>query len=62
METTTNVEETRKVVEEYLGYSLTEENSSTEFTGSTLSKNFYNQLILAMIISLFNNSGAFTLA
>ena len=31
--------------------SKTEENSSTEFTGSTLSKNFYNQLILAMIIS-----------
>jgi|SRR3989338_2074209 len=51
LETTTNAEETRKVVEEYLGYSLTEENSSTEFTGSTLSKNFYNQLILAMIIS-----------
>ncbi len=38
-------------IEQTLGYKLTEENSSTEFTGPSLSQNFYKQLILALIIS-----------
>lgn len=38
-------------VEKILGYQLTEENSSIEFTGSSLSGNFYKQLIAALIIS-----------
>lgn len=34
-----------------LGYQLTKENSTTEFTGSSLSSNFYRQLVIAMIFS-----------
>jgi preprotein translocase subunit SecF len=43
--------ELTKIIETELGYSLTEENSSTEFTGSSLSGNFYKQLIFALILS-----------
>lgn len=42
---------TRQVLEDYLGYPLTEENSSFEFTGSTLSGNFYQQLLIALLIA-----------
>lgn len=42
---------TRYVLENYLGYTLTPENSSFEFTGSSLSNSFYNQLILALFFS-----------
>jgi len=38
-------------IEKILGYKLTKENSSTEFTGPSLSKSFYNQLLLALAIS-----------
>jgi len=38
-------------IEKALGYKLTKENSSTEFTGPSLSKSFYNQLLLALLIS-----------
>ncbi len=38
-------------IEEYLGYELTQENSSIEFTGSILSENFYKQLLLAILIA-----------
>ena len=41
----------KKAVEDVLGYNLTEDNSSIVFTGSTLSANFYKQLIIALIIS-----------
>lgn len=44
-------EELKAAVEKALGYELTEDNSSMEFTGPTLSSNFYNQLIIALIIS-----------
>jgi len=40
-------------IEKVLGYNLTEENSSTEFSGSTLSQGFYKQLIIALIIAFF---------
>lgn len=36
---------------ESLGVDLTEENSSTEFTGPSLSNSFYKQLIIALFIS-----------
>jgi preprotein translocase subunit SecF len=38
-------------VENILGYNLTEDNSSIEFTGPSLSQGFYKQLIIALIIS-----------
>jgi len=51
IETKTNGAETKKILEEYLGYSLNEENSSFEFTGSTLSESFYRQLLIAMLFA-----------
>ncbi|HJX50226.1 MAG TPA: protein translocase subunit SecF [Candidatus Nanoarchaeia archaeon] len=41
----------RQVLEEYLGYELNGENSSFEFTGATLSENFYKQLLIALLIA-----------
>jgi len=43
--------ELKKAVEEFTGYKLTEDNSSTEFSGSSLSESFYKQLIIAMLIA-----------
>ena len=37
------------VLEDYLGFKLTEENSSMEFTGSSLSQDFYAQLQIALV-------------
>jgi len=51
LETKSSVEETRSVLEEYLGYELTEENSSIEFTGSSLSESFYRQLLIAILFA-----------
>lgn len=51
VETQSEEKETRAVLEEFLGYKLTTENSSFEFTGSTLSENFYNQLLIALLIA-----------
>ena len=51
IETSTSSEEIKPVIEKLLNYELNEENSSIEFTGSSLSKNFYKQLIIALIIS-----------
>ena len=51
VETTASVESVQQALEEYLGYQLTIENSSIEFTGSLLSSSFYKQLRLAVIIS-----------
>ena len=42
---------TKEVLENYLGYELTGENSSFEFTGSTLSESFYKQLLIAILIA-----------
>ena len=41
----------KTAVEEVIGYKLDDSNSSTEFTGSSLSSSFYKQLIIAIIIS-----------
>jgi len=44
-------DQTRQVLENYLGYKLTEENSSFEFTGSSLSESFYKQLLIAILFA-----------
>ena len=44
-------EELKKEIEDVLGYKLDDKNSSIEFTGPSLSENFYKQLILALVIS-----------
>ncbi len=38
-------------LENYLGYGLTQENSSVEFTGSSIGEGFYRQLRIAIIIA-----------
>ncbi len=48
IETRTSPEETKKILEEYLGYELNNENSSFEFTGAVLSESFYKQLLVAI--------------
>ncbi|MFH1500751.1 MAG: protein translocase subunit SecF [archaeon] len=51
VETSLDSNETKTILQDYLGFDLTEENSSIEFTGSTLSASFYKQLRLAIIIA-----------
>lgn len=51
IETSAKPEEIKPVLEKVLGYKLTTENSSIEFTGPSLSKSFYKQLIVALLIS-----------
>lgn len=51
IETTADAEVARDVLEEYLGYTLTDENSSIEFTGASLSESFYKQLIIAVLVA-----------
>ena len=50
IETTSDKNQTKTVLEEYLGYRLIDgENSSFEFTGSALGESFFAQLVLAII-------------
>lgn len=51
IDTKSGEQETRTILEDYLGYELTEENSSFEFTGSTLSQGFYKQLLISILIA-----------
>lgn len=51
LETKTSPEETKQVLEQYLGYELTDETSSVEFTGSALSESFFKQLVLAILFA-----------
>ena len=51
IETKTEGDITKAVLEEYLGYKLNSENSSIEFTGSALSESFYKQLLIAILIA-----------
>ncbi len=51
IETKSEGDLTQQVLEEYLGYELTEDNSSFEFTGSVLSESFYKQLVIAILIA-----------
>jgi preprotein translocase subunit SecF len=45
------VNQIKSILEDFLGYELNSENSSFECTGSTLSENFYQQLLIALLIS-----------
>jgi preprotein translocase subunit SecF len=51
LQTTADGDQATKVLEDYLGYELTTDNSSFEFTGASLSASFYRQLLLAMIVA-----------
>jgi preprotein translocase subunit SecF len=51
IETPKQPEEIKPEIETFLGITLNGDNSSTEFTGPTLSANFYKQLIMALIMS-----------
>ncbi|MEA3329286.1 MAG: protein translocase subunit SecF [Nanoarchaeota archaeon] len=51
IETSAPHEEIKSFLENYLGIELTSENSSIEFTGSTLSDSFYNQLRFAIALA-----------
>lgn len=53
IETKTDADITKQVLEETLGYELNSENSSFEFTGSVLSENFYKQLLIAILFAFF---------
>jgi preprotein translocase subunit SecF len=51
LDTKADVADVRGAVEEFLGYPLTQENSSVEFTGAALSSGFYQQLRFAIILA-----------
>jgi len=51
LETKTDGEMTKQILEDYLGYELNSENSSFEFTGSTLGESFYKQLLIAILFA-----------
>ena len=51
VETTADGETAKAVLEEYLGYSLTEENSSFEFSESSFSRGLYKQLVIANLLA-----------
>lgn len=51
VETPSDANVTKTALEEYLNYTLDSSNSSTEISGSTLAKSFYNQLLIAMAIA-----------
>jgi len=51
VDTKSEPSEIRPILEDFLGYELTAENSSTESTGSSLGESFYKQLIIAIFIS-----------
>lgn len=51
IETSEKIEDIKPLLEKRLGYTLTEENSSIEFTGAALSESFYNELRTALVIA-----------
>lgn len=51
IESSSTPETLTPLVEDFLGFPLNEENSSIEFSGSSLSNNFYKQLAIAVLIS-----------
>jgi preprotein translocase subunit SecF len=51
IESSSDSETLKVAIEKILGYPLDETNSSIEFTGPSLSANFYNQLVIAVLIS-----------
>jgi preprotein translocase subunit SecF len=53
IETKTDAETAKTILQNYLGYDLTDQNSSTQFTGSALSQGFYEQLLIAVLFAFF---------
>jgi len=53
IETKTDSDEAKAILEDYLGYELNLENSSIEFIGPTLGDNFYKQLLIAILFAFF---------
>ncbi len=53
IETESSGAETKKILEEYLGYELNSDNSSIEFIGPLLSRSFYNQLLFSVLVAFF---------
>lgn len=51
LESSSTPEQLKPEIEKALGYKLTDKNSSTEFTGPSLSNSFYKQLLFALLIS-----------
>jgi preprotein translocase subunit SecF len=51
IETTNEGENTKAILEEYLGYKLDETNSSFEFSESSFTSDFYKQLLIAILIA-----------
>jgi len=51
IESSSSAEQLKTAIESILGYKLTDQNSSTEFSGPSLGQSFYKQLIMALIIS-----------
>ena len=51
VESSASPEDLKSEVESAIGYSLTDENSTIEFTGSLLGQGFYKQLILALLLA-----------
>lgn len=51
IETSTDGDTTKSILEDYLGYTLDEENSSFEFSESSFTKDFYRQLIMANLLA-----------
>lgn len=51
VETSASPKEIRSALEGVLGYTLDNENSSTEFSGASISQSFYQQLRIAIIIA-----------
>jgi preprotein translocase subunit SecF len=51
IETKSDADFTKNILENYLGYNLTDENSSFEYTGSVLSQSFYKQLVFAILLA-----------
>lgn len=51
IETKTDANATKIILDNYLGYNLTNENSSFGFTGSSLSTSFFRQLMIAVLLA-----------
>lgn len=51
IETSSDVNTTKTVLEKYLNYTLDDSNSSVEVSSSSLAKTFYKQLLIAIIIA-----------
>jgi preprotein translocase subunit SecF len=51
VETRSDGDKTRTVLENYLKYKLDDKNSSFEFTGPTLGQEFYSQLLLSLLFA-----------